>query len=448
MKIGFEIHVQLRTKSKLFCECSTRYWEVEPNRNTCPVCTGLPGSKPYPVNKEAISMALKVAKSLGMDISKSLVFLRKHYFYPDLPSGYQRTSTPLGRNGRLGRVRIKEIHIEEDPGRYEPREGIVDFNRSGVPLIEIVTEPDMSSIEEAEAFLKELHLLLNYLDVILNPSVVFRVDANISLEGGERVEIKNINSIEGVRRALQFEIARQKRLLEMGKKVERETRHWDEARGITISLREKETEEDYRYMPDPDIPPVDITSFIENNPITIPELPWQREERLMKEYGLDKSDAHTLILDKELGEYFERLVEKTNPRFAATFVADRLRGELNYRGLDFKDVREKESSITRIAIAWFREEISKPAAIELLRRLLDENIDVEQEIKKYTLREDVEMIIDDVLRREERIVRDILSGKKEAINRLVGIVMKETQGRADPKRVKEIISQRLSRWNS
>ncbi len=441
MKIGFEIHVQLKTESKLFCNCPTNYWEAEPNENICPVCTGLPGAKPNPVNREAIKKALLVALALGMDVEDRVVFLRKHYFYPDLPSGYQRTSTPLGRNGRLGNVRIRELHVEEDPGRYELREGLVDFNRSGVPLIEIVTEPDMKSIEEAEEFLKNLHLLLTYLDVILNPSIVFRVDANISLEGGERVEVKNINSIEGVRKALKYEILRQRRLLETGKKVERETRHWDEARGVTISLRVKETEEDYRYMPDPDIPPVLLSKeLVEEVKRALPELPWERERRFVEEYGIDPSDAHTLVLDKELGEFFEELSGKVDPRFAAVFLADRLRGELNYRGLTFRDVLHLREPLERVAVAWYSGEITKNAAVELMRGVLDRTVvDVNAEIEKKKVVTDVEEVVEEVVRELASVVEDYRSGKREALNRLIGEVMKRTGGRADPKKVREII---------
>ena len=446
MKIGFEIHVQLRTRSKLFCGCPTSYWTSEPNTNVCPVCTGLPGAKPLPVNEEAIRKALMVALALGMEIEPRIVFLRKHYFYPDLPSGYQRTSTPLGRNGRLRNVRIRELHVEEDPGRYELREGLVDFNRSGVPLIEIVTEPDMTSIEEAEAFLRDLHLLLTYLDVILNPSIVFRVDANISLEGGERVEIKNINSIEGVRRALQYEILRQKRLLSMGKAVVRETRHWDEVRGVTVSLRTKETEEDYRYMPDPDVPPVEISAdLVEEVKKGLPELPWERVERFMRDYHLDRTVAEALVRDKELGEFFEERVPDIDPKFWGEFLSSRLKGELNYRDLSFSDVKEQADGFFLIAKAWHEGRITKEVAIDLLRRYLDGKVeDLPSEIEKSSVVEDVESVVREVVSELREVVEDYKRGKKGAINRLVGEVMKRTGGRADARRVKELLENLLS----
>ncbi len=446
MKIGFEIHVQLKTESKLFCSCSTSYWTAEANTNVCPVCTGLPGAKPLPVNEEAIRKALMVALALGMEIEPEIVFLRKHYFYPDLPSGYQRTSTPLGRNGTLRNVRIRELHVEEDPGRYELREGLVDFNRSGVPLIEIVTEPDMTSIEEAEAFLRDLHLLLTYLDVILNPSIVFRVDANISLEGGERVEVKNINSIEGVRRALQYELLRQKRLLALGKKILRETRHWDEVRGVTVSLRTKETEEDYRYMPDPDIPPVEIPpELVEEVRRGLPELPWERVDRFVKEYHLDRTVAEALVRDKELGEFFEEKAKNIDPKFWGEFLSSRLKGELNYRNLSFSDVKGKSDEFFLIAKAWYDGKITKEVAVDLLRRYLDGKIeDLSSEIEESSVVEDVESIVREVVSELEDVVEDYKKGKKGAINRLVGEVMKRTKGRADARKVRELLEETLN----
>ncbi len=442
MKIGLEIHVQLKTSSKLFCSCPTDYWEKEPNTNVCPVCLGLPGSKPFPVNVSAIRQAIKIALALDMKINEKVTFLRKHYFYPDLPSGYQRTSTPLAVEGHLGNIRIRELHIEEDPGRYEPRLGIVDFNRSGVPLVEIVTEPDMGSPEEAEEFLRRLHLLLTYLDVVLNPSVVFRVDANISMPGGERVEIKNINSVESVKKALRYEVVRQRRLLEEGKGVERETRHWDEARGITVALRTKETEEDYRYMPDPDIPPIEVGPLVEEVRREMPELPWEREERFVKEFGLARGTAHALIIEKEFADFYEEHVGRFDPRFWASFLVDRLRGELNYRGLRFKDVERREG-LVEIAEAWAGGRITKEVAVEALRALLDgrpyrELLEMEGV--------DVEAVVEEVIKENKKVVEDYLRGKEAALNRLIGEVMRRTRGRADARRVRELLLHRLQRF--
>ncbi len=431
-KIGLEIHVQLKTKSKLFCSCPTNFLDVPPNTNICPICTAQPGAKPLAPNIEAVRKAVRVALALGCRINDSVVFLRKHYFYPDLPANYQRTSTPLAEGGRLGNVRIREIHLEEDPGRYELREGLVDYNRAGIPLIEIVTEPDMKSPKEAAEFLKLLKAILEYLDVVLYPQVIFRVDANISIEGGARVEIKNINSIEGVEKALSYEIARQKRLLSMGKKVVRETRHWDEVRGITVSLRVKETAEDYRYMPDPDLLPLKIPlKLVEEERQALPELPHQKEERFMREYKLDRLSAHAMVLDKDIADLFEELAKKYGP-IRALEVCTRLRGELNYRGWTLSMVKNKH--LKEVLTAYLDRKIPKPIFIEELRRVLDNPRYLPTLHVKV---ENLEDIVKQVLKEYPSAVDDFKSGKQAALNFLVGQVLRRVK--ADPKRVRELI---------
>ncbi len=443
MKIGFEIHVQLRTRSKLFCSCPTNFLEAPPNTNICPVCTAQPGSKPAGINKEAIRKAVLVALALGCEIQRGeLRFLRKHYFYPDLPNNYQRTSEPIAKNGMLMGVRIREIHIEEDPGRYELRQGLVDYNRSGVPLIEIVTEPDIRSVEDAREFLKQLKAILDYLDVPLYPQIAFRVDANISLEGGERVEVKNINSIHGVVRALMYEIARQKRLIEQGKKVKRETRHWDEVRGVTVSLREKESAEDYRYFPDPDIPPFSIPeSLVKELRASMPELPHQREKRLVQEYKIPESAAHTFVLDKRLADLFERLAKEYTPRYALTFCSV-LRGELNYRGKYLADV-ERVERLEKLAALYFKGKLTKYTFIDQLRKVLDDPA-FEPREEELVSEEEIIDVARAVIKEHEKAVEDYKSGKEAALNFLVGQVIKRTQGKADPKKVRSILISLLS----
>ncbi len=444
VRIGFEIHVQLKTESKLFCKCSTRFLEAEPNTNVCPICTAQPGSKPEGINEEVIRKAVMVALALNCKINEGpLRFLRKHYFYPDLPNNYQRTSEPFAENGELNGVRIREIHIEEDPGRYELREGIVDYNRSGVPLIEIVTEPDMHSVEEAVDFLKHLRAVLDYLDVILYPEIGFRVDANVSIEGGERVEIKNINSIKGVARALKYEIARHKRILGMGKQVIRETRHWDEVRGITVSLREKETAEDYRYMPDPDIPPYRIPpELVEKIRAELPELPHQKKERLVREYGIDESAAWTFVLDKELGEIFEDMARRFGSKNAVSFCLN-LRGELNYRDKYLAEIPKRER-LFKLAELYFSNKITKPVYIEYLRRILDDSEFVPTAMELLS-DDEIRAIAREILREHEQAVRDYKAGEKKAVNFLVGQIVARTKGRADPKRAIQILREELEK---
>lgn len=444
VRIGFEIHVQLKTKSKLFCSCPTNFLDVEPNTNICPVCTAQPGSKPNGINEEAIRKAVMVALALNCRIKEEpLRFLRKHYFYPDLPNNYQRTSEPFAVDGELNGVRIREIHIEEDPGRYELREGLVDYNRSGVPLIEIVTEPDMTSVDQAREFLKHLKAILDYLDVILYPEIGFRVDANVSIEGGERVEIKNINTIHGVVKALNYEIARHKRILGMGKNVVRETRHWDEVRGVTVALREKETAEDYRYMPDPDIPPYRIDpALVEKLRAEMPELPHQKKDRLVRDYGIDESAAWTFVLDRQLGNLFEELAGKVGVQNAVSFCLN-LRGELNYRDRYLAEIQNRER-LVKLAELYFSSKITKPIYIEYLRRILDDP-EFEPSAVEQLSEDEIREIARQIIRANPKAVEDYKKGEKKAVNFLVGQIVARTRGRADPKKAIQILREELQR---
>jgi aspartyl-tRNA(Asn)/glutamyl-tRNA(Gln) amidotransferase subunit B len=428
IKIGFEIHVQLNTKSKLFCNCPTNYQEVPPNTNVCPICTGQPGAKPMKVNSKALELGYLVCKALNCKLNDKVIFLRKHYFYPDLPNNYQRTSKPIGEEGIFQGIRIKEIHVEEDPGNYLLKDGLVDYNRSGLPLIEIVTHPDIKSIEEGENFLRELKFLLEYLGVI---KYVFKVDVNVSLEGGERVEIKNINSIENVERALRYEILRQKRLLESGEKVIRETRHFDEERGITVSLRTKETEEDYRYVWDPDLPIFDAEHIIKN--LKLPELPWEKIERLMKEYNISRTLARSIIEDHNLCNYFEKIGKHPKAKEWIQILI----GELNYRNITFSEIDLKK--VEEIRKLYFENKVAKHYGIELLRKVLNgEKVNIIEE--KIIVDE---KLIKEVINKYKKAVDDYLSGKKEAIQFLVGRVLEKTHKKADPKevyyKVKEVL---------
>ncbi len=444
VRIGFEIHVQLNTASKLFCACSTRFLHAEPNTHICSICTAQPGSKPDGINEDAIKKAVMVALALNCKIVDGPIrFKRKHYFYPDLPNNYQRTSEPFAVDGELAGVRIREIHIEEDPGRYELREGIVDYNRAGVPLIEIVTEPDMHSVDDAVSFLKHLRAVLEYLDVMLYPEIGFRVDANVSIEGGERVEVKNINSIKGVARALKYEIARHKRLLQMGREIARETRHWDEVRGITVSLREKESAEDYRYMPDPDIPPYRIErELVERIRASLPELPHQRQKRLIATYGIDPGAAWTFVLDRDLGDLFEELAGKVGAKNALSFCTT-LRGELNYRDIYLRDVPARDR-LVKLADLYFSGKITKPVYIEYLRKILDDPEFVPTAVSNLG-EDELRTIAREILSQNRAAVDDYKRGEKKAINFLVGQIVQRTRGRADPRKAVQILREELQK---
>ena len=352
--VGLEVHCQLDTKSKLFCGCSTDYRSDGPNTHVCPVCLGLPGAMPV-LNKRSIEYAMRVAKALNCTVLHESEFSRKNYFYPDLDKAYQITQydKPLAEGGYLEieadeggekRIRLTRIHVEEDPGRLvhmgnteRGKYSLVDYNRAGIPLIEIVSEPDMRSPKEARKFLNKLRATLEYLSVFDSEKEgSLRVDANISIKGSERVEVKNISSYKGVEKALTFEITRQKNLLRRGQKVERETRHYLEARGVTQSSRSKEQEHDYRYFPEPDLRPLHVQSWVDG--IVLPELPDARRERFIAQYGCSLNHARTLTGDLRLANFYEKVVAP-DPKglsvLADTWIADTLIGELNYRDMKY-----------------------------------------------------------------------------------------------------------------
>lgn len=463
--IGLEIHCQLNTRSKLFCGCSTDFREDEPNTHTCPVCLGLPGSMPA-LNKRVIEFAMRVGKALNCSILEECDFSRKNYFYPDLDKAYQITQydRPLAEGGKLliegedgeREIRITRIHIEEDPGRSvhmgttdRGKYTLVDYNRAGVPLIEIVTEPDLRSPKEARRFLNKLRATLEYLDVFDSEKEgSLRVDANISLKGSGRVEVKNISSYKGVEKALTFEITRQRNVIRRGQTVARETRHFVEARGVTTSSRSKEEENDYRYFPEPDLVPLQVSHWAED--IILPELPDARRERFMQQYGCSLEHARTLTGGLKLAEFFETVADE-DPLLAATWTADYLLGELNYR--DF--------SIDAMPAGHFRELISlikadtitDKSAVEILRIILDQVREGSQAENPSSIiarlglsktgGDEIANMVRQVIAENPQPVADYHAGKGPALNFLVGQVMKKCRGRADPGHLNALLLKEL-----
>lgn len=464
--IGLEIHCQLATRTKLFCGCSTDYRDDDPNTHVCPICLGLPGSLPR-LNRRAVEYALRVAKALHLEVSDECEFARKNYFYPDLNKGFQITQydRPLARYGHLEieaddgtfkRIRITRIHLEEDPGRLVHRGGrdragysLVDYNRSGIPLIEIVTEPDLRSPKEARRFLNKLRATLEYLNVFDGEREgSIRVDANISIEGHERVECKNISSYRGVEKALTFEITRQRNLIRRGQEVTRETRHFQEARGITISSRGKEEEHDYRYFPEPDLCPLRVADWLDR--IVLPELPDAKRERFMAQYGISPEHARTLTGEMKVANFYESVAER-DPVLAATWVADILLGELNYRNMRVDQV--PASMFAELLGLLGERTVTDTAGVEVLRILLDAYACGEEPdsplgiVRKMNLgrakEEEFEDLIRQVLDSNTRAVEDFRAGKKEALNFLVGQVMRLTRGRADPQEINALLREKL-----
>jgi aspartyl-tRNA(Asn)/glutamyl-tRNA(Gln) amidotransferase subunit B len=479
--IGLEVHVQLETDTKIFCGCTTEP-AAEPNTNTCPTCLGLPGALPV-VNEAAVEAAVKLGKALDASVPERTRFHRKNYFYPDLPKGFQVTQydAPICQDGDLDvsvegerrTVGIERAHLEEDPGSIEHVGGdidsadyvLVDYNRAGVPLMEIVTQPDLRGPAEARAFLAKLEEVLEYLGIFDGErDGSLRVDANISLVPAEemdddgavddavladanRTEVKNISSHRGAEQALAYEISRQRNALQHGRAVAQETRHWDEGKGITLSMRAKEAEADYRYFPEYDLPPLAVADWREA--LSIPELPDARRERFREEYGLGTESAAKLTSSRQLADFFEAVAEEFDPDFAATWVADNLLGELNYRDMDVTEIEGQLAEVRRLLEAVAEDEITAKNAREtVLRRMLDEGESPDAIIEAEGLgtagEDEVAAAVRDAIAENPDAVADYEAGDDGAINFLVGQVMQKTGGSADPGTVNGLLREELS----
>ena len=471
--IGLEVHCQLLTKAKMFCHCSTDYIGKEPNTLVCPVCLGLPGSLPV-LNQKVVDLALRAALALHCQILPQCVFHRKNYFYPDLPKGYQisQYNLPIGVDGFLEfysqgvkkRVRIKRVHIEEDAGKLihegmslPPDTSGVDCNRCGIPLAEMVTEPDLSSPEEARDCLMMLRNIVCYLGVSDGnmEEGSLRCDANISLSSssllGVKVEVKNMNSFRAVYRALSYEVERQKKLLEEGKPIFQETRHWDEVNGVTVSARSKEEAEDYRYFPDPDLLPFSIKEkMIEEIKSELPELPLQREERFMSEYELSQGEAEILVQDKEIADFFEDTLRDFNePRMICNWITTEVFKNLKELGITISQSKVTPAHLAELLKMVDKKEISGTIAKSILEEMFvggarAREIITRRGISLISDEKELENIVREVIEKNPQSVADYLSGKEKALQFLIGQVMKETRGQADPGMAKNILIKVLS----
>jgi aspartyl-tRNA(Asn)/glutamyl-tRNA(Gln) amidotransferase subunit B len=463
--IGLEIHVQLKTRTKMFCGCALSFGE-EPNTRTCPICLGHPGTLPV-TNAEAVHFGLMIAMALECEVAPRSIFHRKNYFYPDLPKGYQisQYDIPLGSTGRLGDVRVHRVHLEEDAaklvhagasGRIHSAEAsVVDFNRGGTPLVEIVSEPDLRSAADAAEWARLLRATLRQLGVsdVNMEEGSLRVDANVSLRPaghstlGTKTELKNMNSFRFLERGIEAELRRQEEILRSGGEVEQETLHYDPATGALTSLRSKEEAHDYRYFPEPDLVPVAPTeAMLSRARDALPELPAARAERFAS-LGLKADSAKLLAFRGELGDFFEAALEtnQVEPDAVANWVCVELVPRLD--GSDPAESKVTPSALARLVALVDSKAISQSAAKEVLDVLAADGGDPEAIVEERSLglagADELEGIVDRALEANPKAVEELRGGKQKAVGAIVGFVMRETKGRADGGEVNRLIRQKL-----
>lgn len=473
--IGLEVHVELATKSKIFCSCSTEFG-APPNTHVCPICLGMPGVLPV-LNKKALEYAVRAALALNCEIAPFSKFDRKNYFYPDLPKAYQisQYDQPLAYggyvdievNGEKRRIRIKRVHLEEDAGKLlhagddiaGAATSLVDFNRSGVPLIEIVSEPDIRSPEEARLYLMKLKTILEYLGVsdCKMEEGSLRCDANLSVrprgakELGTKTEIKNMNSFRAVFKGLEYEERRQKEALAAGEEIVQETRHWDENRSVTVSMRGKEEAHDYRYFPDPDLVPLVIDrAWVEEIRRSLPELPDARRERFQREYGLPAYDAEVLTASRTLADFYDECVRLfPDPKAVSNFVMSEVLRLLNAEGKDIVDTPLTPQHLAKLLGLVKEGTISGKIAKDVFEEVFKTGRDPAEIVKERGLVQisdegELTRIVDEVLAANPAVVADYRGGKEKAFTFLVGQVMKATRGKANPALVNKLLKEKLS----
>lgn len=475
--IGLEVHAQILTQSKMFCGCSARYWDAEPNTHVCPVCMGLPGSLPV-VNRRAIERAILTGLALNCRIQQDNVISRKNYFYPDLPSSYQRSQfddplcvggwVELQGEGETRRIGITRVHIEEDTGKLthaDDGSSLVDYNRAGVPLMEIVSEPDITSPEEARRYFQKLRQILLWIGVNIGDMEkgALRCDANVSLrprgqkEYGSKVEIKNMNSFRAVERALAYEIERQAKELDAGRKIPQSTRGWDDVTGKTELQRIKESSDDYRYFPEPDIPPLHVTAeWVEELRATLPELPDARRARLIEEYGLTPYDAETLTIERGVADYYERAVAAGRslgviPKDVANWATGELFRLLKETDEELADVetRFKPEYIAEVQDLITKGTITRTNAKEVFEISFrtgqaPAEVVAERGLAQIGAGDALTAMARDVIAANPKAVAEYRGGKVVAIKFLVGQMMRASKGQANPQAAQAALEQVLS----
>jgi aspartyl-tRNA(Asn)/glutamyl-tRNA(Gln) amidotransferase subunit B len=467
--IGMEVHAQLFTKSKMFCGCRADVFGAEPNSLVCPVCLGMPGVLPV-INQKAVEYTIMAGLALNCQIAEFSRFARKNYNYPDLVKGYQisQYELPLCRDGWLGietngtskRIRIERVHLEEDTGKlsHVGECSLVDYNRSGVPLMEIVSRPDMRSADEAYVYLTKLRQILRYLGVGSGDMEkgAMRCEVNVSLRPvgtetlGTKVEIKNLNSFRSVRMALAYEIQRQAELLDEGGPVEQVTMGWDEEHQRTVVQRSKEFAHDYRYFPEPDLPPLEISrEWVEEIRSRLPELPDAKRDRFVAQYELSAYDADVLVADQEVADYFERCVAiYPKAKKVANWVSGEIFRRMNEAGLSIEDIKISPKDLTELLSLVENGTINLNTARQVFSTMLEsgrsaESIVAERGLAQISDTGALERIVDEVLAANPAQVQQYLAGKEAVARWLIGQIMKATRGKANPKLVNRLLSEKL-----
>ena len=469
--IGLEVHVELNTRTKIFCGCSTLFGG-EPNTHTCPVCTGMPGALPV-LNKKVVEHTIAVGVATNCEINTINKFDRKNYFYPDNPQNYQISQLylPICRNGFVDietgagrkRIGISDIHMEEDAGKliHDEKKGIslIDYNRSGVPLIEIVSRPDMGNAEEVIAYLEKLRLIIQYLnasDCKLNEGSM-RADVNLSVKRkgsnvqGTRTEMKNLNSFKAITRAIENETKRQIELINSGGVVEMETRRWDDVKGESYIMRSKEEAKDYRYFPEPDLPPVYIDkSWVEEIKANQPEMRDEKRARYIKDFGIPKYDADIITMWVKMAEIFEKTTEicGRHKKVSNWLITETLR-LLKENNLEPEDIAFSPENLARLVVLADEGIVNSNVAKEVFAEVFNNNIDPEKYIEEKGLKQDnnednIRKIVERVIENNPQSVKDYLEGRERALGFLVGQTMKETKGRANPALVNKILKEKIT----
>lgn len=472
--IGLEVHTELKTNTKIFCSCKTSFG-ADPNTNVCPVCLGLPGVLPV-LNEKVLEFAVRAGLALNCKIARYSKFDRKNYYYPDLPKDFQTSQfdLPICGPGYLDievegvkkRINITRAHMEEDAGKLvhhgtsitDSDYSLVDYNRTGTPLLEIVSEPDMRSAEEAVAYMEKLRTILQYVGIsdCKMEEGSLRCDANISVRPagttklGTKTEIKNINSFRGVGRAIEYEAIRQAELLEEGGKVIQETRTWDEKEGITKSMRSKEEANDYRYFPEPDLVPFTVSEeYIENINGTLPELPDVRKARYIKDFGLSSDDAEMMTNNKSLSDYFEEIVKVgAEPKATVNWLMGEFMSHLSDSGLEIEDTPVTAKDLASLLNLISKGVISGKIAKQVFKEMWETHKEPALIVKEKGLVQisdtsALESIVDDVILKNPQSVDDFKQGKKKAVGFLMGQIMKATKGKANPRVVNGILLKKL-----